>query len=102
MENASTIVKSEPPRIRNIFGHIRTHSDYSDYSDYSEWSEYSVWPESCVHAAEWLGSVAKGYALLDLFVSSLRRGHANFLLLVPILVYVLPKQVQQFEEIWLL
>ena len=35
-------------------------------------------------------------------VSSLRRGHANLLCIVPILVYVLPKQVQQFEEIWLL
>jgi len=27
-------------------------------------------------------------------VSSLRRGHANLLCIVPILVYVLPKQVQ--------
>ena len=32
--------------------------------------------------------------LLDLCVSSLRRGHANLLCIVPILVYVLPKQVQ--------
>ena len=28
-------------------------------------------------------------------MSSLRRGHANLLCIVPILVYVLPKQVQQ-------
>ena len=28
-------------------------------------------------------------------VSSLRRGHANLLCIVPILVYVLPKQVHQ-------
>ena len=35
-------------------------------------------------------------------VSSLRRGHANLLCIVPILVYVLPKQVQQFEEIWVI
>ena len=28
-------------------------------------------------------------------VSSLRRGHANLLCIVPILVYVLPKQVQK-------
>ena len=30
-------------------------------------------------------------------VSSLRRGHANLLCIVPILVYVLPKQVQLFH-----
>ena len=30
-------------------------------------------------------------------VSSLRRGHANLLCIVPILVYVLPKQVHQKE-----
>ena len=30
-------------------------------------------------------------------VSSLRRGHANLLCIVPILVYVLPKQVHQEE-----
>ena len=33
--------------------------------------------------------------ILDFCVSSLRRGHANLLCIVPILVYVLPKQVQQ-------
>ena len=32
-------------------------------------------------------------------VSSLRRGHANLLCIVPILVYVLPKQVQFTEVI---
>ena len=32
-------------------------------------------------------------SLLDLCVSSLRRGHANLLCIVPILVYILPKQV---------
>ena len=32
-------------------------------------------------------------------VSSLRRGHANLLCIVPILVYVLPKQVQKYCEI---
>ena len=31
-------------------------------------------------------------------VSSLRRGHANLLCIVPILVYVLPKQVHQGEQ----
>ena len=31
-------------------------------------------------------------------VSSLRRGHANLLCIVPILVYVLPKQVQEWKE----
>ena len=31
-------------------------------------------------------------------VSSLRRGHANLLCIVPILVYVLPKQVHQVES----
>ena len=31
-------------------------------------------------------------------VSSLRRGHANLLCIVPILVYVLPKQVQKSVE----
>ena len=31
-------------------------------------------------------------------VSSLRRGHANLLCIVPILVYVLPKQVHQGEH----
>ncbi|KAF0747528.1 Uncharacterized protein FWK35_00022949 [Aphis craccivora] len=30
-------------------------------------------------------------------VSSLRRGHANLLCIVPILVYVLPKQVHSFQ-----
>ena len=33
-------------------------------------------------------------------VSSLRRGHANLLCIVPILVYVLPKQVQGFVCLW--
>ena len=32
-------------------------------------------------------------------VSSLRRGHANLLCIVPILVYVLPKQVQCQQQI---
>ena len=36
--------------------------------------------------------------LLDLCVSSLRRGHANLLCIVPILVYVLPKQVHLEKE----
>jgi hypothetical protein len=31
-------------------------------------------------------------------VSSLRRGHANLLCIVPILVYVLPKQVHRGEQ----
>ena len=31
-------------------------------------------------------------------VSSLRRGHANLLCIVPILVYVLPKQVQKGQQ----
>ena len=31
-------------------------------------------------------------------VSSLRRGHANLLCIVPILVYVLPKQVRKFQH----
>ena len=31
-------------------------------------------------------------------VSSLRRGHANLLCIVPILVYVLPKQVHFYLE----
>ena len=31
-------------------------------------------------------------------VSSLRRGHANLLCIVPILVYVLPKQVRLVSE----
>jgi len=37
-------------------------------------------------------------------VSSLRRGHANLLCIVPILVYVLPKQArtERFEECYLL
>jgi hypothetical protein len=30
-------------------------------------------------------------------VSSLRRGHANLLCIVPILVYVLPKQAHNYE-----
>jgi hypothetical protein len=33
-------------------------------------------------------------------VSSLRRGHANLLCIVPILVYVLPKQVQQVRRVF--
>lgn len=33
-------------------------------------------------------------------VSSLRRGHANLLCIVPILVYVLPKQVHETIELW--
>ena len=35
-------------------------------------------------------------------VSSLRRGHANLLCIVPILVYVLPKQVHPEREIYLI
>ena len=33
-------------------------------------------------------------------VSSLRRGHANLLCIVPILVYVLPKQEQMLDAKW--
>lgn len=34
-------------------------------------------------------------------VSSLRRGHANLLCIVPILVYVLPKHAQEGQDWWL-
>lgn len=38
------------------------------------------------------GCVTDGVNLFSVWVSSLHRGHANLLCLVPILVYVLPKQ----------
>ena len=38
-------------------------------------------------------------SLLDLCVSSLRRGHANLLCIVPILVYVQPKQVHKVNDL---
>ena len=51
---------------------------------------------------DWCSAVQKMWNASRFCVSSLRRGHANLLCIVPILVYVLPKQVQQFEEIWVL
>lgn len=41
--------------------------------------------------------VKKLFTLLDLCVSSLRRGHANLLCIVPILIYVMPEQSQLYH-----
>ena len=41
-----------------------------------------------------VGAEVKMWNASRFCVSSLRRGHANLLCIVPILVYVLPKQVQ--------
>jgi N-acyl-L-homoserine lactone synthetase len=45
------------------------------------------------------GAVPKMWNASRFCVSSLRRGHANLLCIVPILVYVLPKQVQHWMQI---
>ena len=42
-----------------------------------------------------VGAEVKMWNASRFCVSSLRRGHANLLCIVPILVYVLPKQVQR-------
>ena len=48
---------------------------------------------------DWGNAVQKMWNASRFCVSSLRRGHANLLCIVPILVYVLPKQVQDIEKI---
>ena len=48
-----------------------------------------------IHLKKYLCADAKMWNASRFCVSSLRRGHANLLCIVPILVYVLPKQVQK-------
>jgi hypothetical protein len=45
---------------------------------------------------KWIKFSKKMWNASRFCVSSLRRGHANLLCIVPILVYVLPKQEQEF------
>ena len=55
---------------------------------------FFVLVQVCSHQAVLgLSAVQKMWNASRFCVSSLRRGHANLLCIVPILVYVLPKQV---------
>ena len=51
--------------------------------------------ENIENPIKWTGAGLKMWNASRFCVSSLRRGHANLLCIVPILVYVLPKQVQK-------